>query len=177
MKIIQAPSISDLFLFWMIRHAREKEVRHSNPKFPQEGWNRSYKENKNFGTKPSYSPALPLLCVAKKEQTRRFQWESFSSSWKLGVSSRWCKTHSPFAPTFPGRCSTKLDWACAQRVAAVCSTRAGTLGFRIAAVGPPSNTPRNLLEPGELTCTSQLLLSLPLSIFSLLLLQHNSVYI
>lgn len=102
MQIVQAPSISDLFLFWMIRHAREKEVRHSNPKFPKEGWNRIYKGNKNFGTKPSYSPALPLLCVFKKEQTRRFQGESFFISWKLGYLQGDAKPTCPLLPPFLG---------------------------------------------------------------------------
>lgn len=93
----------------MIAHAREKGVRHSNLKLPYEGWNRGYKENKNFGTKPSYSPALPFLYTAKKEQTRRFQGESFFISWKLGYLQGDTKHTWPWLPPFLG--DAGWNWA------------------------------------------------------------------
>lgn len=80
----------------------------------------------NFRTKHSYSPAVPLLCVAK-EQTRRFQGESFlfPENWGIFKVMQNPATH-PLLPPLLGDAAWSQVTDCAQRGAALSSTGAGT---------------------------------------------------
>lgn len=157
----------------MQQRKRSDTVTNSSPrKYETE----ATKGMKNFGTKPSYSPALPLLCVAKEERTRRFQGESFLFPENCGESSRWRQTHPPFAPTFPGRCSTKSG----------CRLRAEGAGARwgtSAQLKDHPQIPKRVFGPVTTEnqgswqgIPSMLLLSSPLAFFSLPLLQHDPAY-
>lgn len=89
-------------------------------------------------SEPNPLTLLPCLSfVLPKNKPGDFKGKTFYFL-KIGVSSRWCKMHPPFVPTFPGRCSMKSGCGlCTEEGCCEQHQSWHTLTYLSAVVGPP----------------------------------------